>query len=82
MAKAGILPDEFIWEEYVKDCAVNFESCLQMHIIEYLNKHSTIFKEKYDNQYEGLLARHALEREARGVACFVCRMKPFCIRLK
>lgn len=82
MAKAGILPDEFIWEEYIKDSEVDFDNCIQMHIVEYLNKHSPTFKEKYGNQREGLLASHAIEREARGVACFACRMQPFCNHLE
>lgn len=78
ISKAGILPDEFIWEEYIKDSKVSFESCMQMHIVEYLNKHSSTFKHKYGDQYDGWLAGHAVDRAARGIACYACRMKPFC----
>ena len=39
IAKAGILPDEFIWDRYIRDSARNCNSCFQLHIIEYLLKH-------------------------------------------
>lgn len=76
IAKTGILADEFIWNEYVKD--IRFEACMQMHIIEYLNNHSPKFRELYGNQYEVLVNKHAEAREARGFACTACRFKAVC----
>ena len=78
MAKAGILPDEFIWDEYIKDAPVVYDDCLQIHIIEYLLKHSEIFRKKYAGQCESWIASHVEAVTARGVLCVTCRMKPFC----
>ena len=78
MAKAGILPDEFIWDEYIKDAPLAFTDCLQIHIIEYLLKHSGTFSQKYAGQCEDWIATHVEAVTARGVLCVTCRMKPFC----
>jgi len=77
IAQAGILPDEFIWEKYIQSPDGDFSACLQMHIIEYLKKHSAAFREEYGNQCEGWLAAHAEVRAKRGMACAACRMEPF-----
>jgi hypothetical protein len=50
IAKTGILADEFIWDNYVKDRSL--DACLQMHIVQYLIKHSLKFKELYVHCYE------------------------------
>ena len=76
--EAGVLPDEFIWDEYIKEGALDFSACLQMHVIEYLRKYSATFIEEYGNQCEIWVAAHAEVRAARGVACVACRMAPFC----
>jgi len=78
MAKAGVLPDEFIWEEYIKDSVTKYTACLQMHIIEYLRKHSDTFTRKYGDQYEDWIAAHAEARTAKGELCFTCKAKSFC----
>ncbi|MDP3088265.1 MAG: hypothetical protein Q8M99_08810 [Methylotenera sp.] len=75
LAKEGIGADEFIWDNYVKK--KEFDACLQMHIVEYLNKHSLKFRELYGEQYEGYVKSHALAREARGCECCACQHKPF-----
>jgi hypothetical protein len=49
-----------------------------MHIIEYLKKHSDVFRKRFGDQYEGWMEAHAEVRAQRGVACAACRMKPFC----
>jgi hypothetical protein len=49
-AKAGLLPDEFIWAEYSQKAAR--DNCLQAKIIQYLNNHSRIFTLKYGAQLE------------------------------
>jgi hypothetical protein len=78
MAKAGIMPDEFIWDEYVKDGAVNSTACLQMHIIEYLSKHSSSFRKKYGEQYENWIAAFDGELKKKDERCSSCSMNPFC----
>jgi len=53
--RRGLLPDEFIWFEYIKDHCSSSESQLQAKIIEYLNTHSPAFREKFGHQCEGWL---------------------------
>jgi hypothetical protein len=57
--KTGLLPDEFIWEEYIKDGAVNTTAFLQNNIIKYLSKHSDSFIKKYGEKYESWYATGA-----------------------
>ena len=78
MAKEGILPDEFIWDEYIKDAPVAYTDCLQIHIIEYLLRHSDTFRKRYSCQSVSWIAEHVEAVTARGVLCATCRMKPFC----
>jgi hypothetical protein len=80
IAKAGILPDEFIWTEYIKDAPLAFTNCLQIHIIEYLLKHSDTFREKYRENCADWISAHVEAVTARGVLCATCRMKPYCSR--
>jgi hypothetical protein len=75
---AGILPDEFIWAEYINNALVNSAACMKIRIIEYLIKHSDIFRQKYSNQYESWFADHAKEVVARGIECAACRIGSFC----
>ena len=76
--KAGVLPDEFIWEEYINNAAVHNAACLQVRLVEYLIKHSDMFRRKYGAQSERWIADHAKETVTRGVACAACRMESFC----
>lgn len=78
MAKAGVLPDEFIWSEYVNGAAAKYSACYRLHIIGYLNKHSVQFRNKYGEQSEKWIAAHADTKAAGDELCFICRMKPFC----
>jgi hypothetical protein len=81
IAKAGILPDEFMWDEYIRDTAVNFNSCFQIHLIEYLFKHSDPFREKYGKQFESWIEAYAetlITDEC--MLCATCRMNLFCSR--
>lgn len=79
MRKAGVLPDEFVWAEYIKESnAVSFATCMQVHIAEYLIKNSAEFREKYSAQCESFLAAHAVEKLTNTAACAACRTKPFC----
>lgn len=71
---ANVLPDEFIWSEYVSKSSADFSPCIQMHIVEYLKAHSDIFNEKYGAIYDKLVARHKELKETRGTSCFACRV--------
>jgi hypothetical protein len=70
---ANVLPDEFIWSEYISKSSADFSPCIQMHIVEYLKAHSDIFNEKYGGLYDRLVAAHKELKEARGTACFACQ---------
>jgi 3-dehydroquinate synthetase len=71
IAKTGILADEFIWDNYVKDRSL--DACLQMHIVQYLIKHSLKFKELYVHCYEEYVKEHVDARIARGFECIACK---------
>ena len=78
MAKQGIMPDEFIWDEYVKDGTVNSTACLQLHIIEYLSKHSDNFRNKYRDQYKGWIEANVDAKPVDDELCLSCSMNQFC----
>ncbi|HSM97443.1 MAG TPA: hypothetical protein VLS47_00375 [Gallionella sp.] len=78
MCMAGVLPEEFIWAEYIQNATGNFVVCLQIRIIKYLIKHS----EKYGEQCKVWLDTYLKEVVAKAVACAECGMKPICERLK
>jgi hypothetical protein len=78
MRKAGVLPDEFIWAEYISNTDVHDAACLQIRIIEYLIKNSSQFIKKYGLLYESWIAEHVKEAVARGVTCTACKMESFC----
>ena len=75
MAKAGVLPEEFMWSEYIYP---QYSPCIQANIIKYLNKHSTTFIEEYGEQSKQWLADHSTTREGRGVSCAACRTTHQC----
>jgi len=78
MRRDGLLPDEFIWDEYINNPIGDFTACCQMHLIEYLKKHSDLFVAQYGNKIESWCTAHAEVRAKRGVACAACRMEPLC----
>lgn len=45
--RTGVMPDEFIWQEFTRDNADASPCCLQAKILEYLIRHSGTFKKKY-----------------------------------
>jgi hypothetical protein len=69
MANAGILPDEFIWEEYIKDKAASCAACYQLHIIEYLLKHSAAFFQKFGERYDVVNVIPFLQEKAIRKSC-------------
>ena len=64
LAKEGLLPDEYIWETYFKHNNGNCICCYQLHLIEFLLKHSGTFFVKYRDQCEVWIAAHAQTRAA------------------
>lgn len=76
MAKSGILPDEFIWEEYVHNA--DYSVCLQKHIVDYLHIHSQKFTEQYADEYKLFCEEHEAARLARGKACAGCKLREYC----
>jgi hypothetical protein len=69
LAKAGILPDEFIWEEYFRYADPNRAVSFQVRLIEYLLKHSGSFKEVYGEKCESWIAKHAKPRATHREVC-------------
>ena len=78
MKRQGLLADEFIWEEYVKDSSPNLSACYQKHIIEYLLKNSPSFKEVYGQQLTEWIAIHANTRTSNRSFCNKCRLLQYC----
>ncbi len=74
--QADQLPDEFIWSEYVNNPQADFSDCIQVHIVEYLKKHSEIFNTEFGERCENWLADHVKTRSANGTACIACRLNP------
>jgi hypothetical protein len=73
----GILPDEFIWDEYIKDGAKHTE-CLQIHLIDYLRTHSETFRQKYGAQCGKWIAALAEPIKENSELCITCKMRSFC----
>lgn len=76
IAKSGLLPDEFIWNEYVNNSG--YSVCLQKHIFDYLHSHSPKFNEIYGKLYEEFTDEHTVALEARGSACTGCKLNEYC----
>jgi len=76
MAKARIVPDEFVWDEYLNNSG--YSICLQKHILDYLNNHSPTFYESYGEQYDEFVINHENARKARGEACAGCKLHEVC----
>jgi len=78
MRMAGVVPDEFIWDEYTKDNRTSYASCLQMHLIEYLVKNSIGFLGEYGNQYKTWFDNHIEAATDGNISCAPCRGESFC----
>ena len=81
-AKKGILPDEFIWMDYVNNQTADFTPCAQMHIIKNLEAHSEKFRVQYASQYKEWVNSHATIRREKGIVCTSCKMNPYCEDVK
>ena len=74
--KTGLLPEEFIWTEYHKDNSVKVEVCLQANIIEYLFKHSSVFRTNYYEQLGYWLGSCSEVKIQERNCCTNCLMHP------
>jgi hypothetical protein len=70
--KLGLGPEEFFWEEYRRDGSRKKQICFQVKIIEYLNKHSATYKEKYAVQFESWLANCMEKWSGNSAECKNC----------
>ena len=77
VAKRGILADEFIWTEYIAEEG-KYADCYKMHIVEYLCKHSTKFKNLYGINIDKWLAAHAETKASAEDLCVACKTKQYC----
>jgi len=75
MAKTGILPDEFIWDKFIKDTRVRC-ACLELSFIEYLSKESARFREIYKSNHMYWSAIHAMAILSRKAKCSACKNQP------
>jgi hypothetical protein len=71
-SKIRLFPEEFVWFEYHKDKSEMPTVCLQVKIIEYLNKHSTTFKKNYAVECEHWLASCIKSRANNSIECTGC----------
>lgn len=72
IAKSGLLPDEFIWEAYIKDNPLALTECLQVHFIEYLLHHSAPFRKKHAKECGKWIASHLAAISDKGISCATC----------
>ena len=73
MRKWGVLPDEFIWEEYLSDPVKSNKPCFQLHILEYLIKYSTEFLKMHMHEYDDWIATLAKAKASSGDENCVCK---------
>jgi hypothetical protein len=72
ISKTGLLPEEFVCFEFHKDKNERPTVCLQVKIIEYLNKHSPTFKKNYAVENEHWLASCIKRRANNSTKCTGC----------
>ena len=64
VAKKRILPDEFIWDTFLKHTHLNCYSCYQLRIIQDLLKHEPSFLMKFGQQCDEWISVHFEKRNA------------------
>ena len=79
---AGVLPEEFIWEKYVKENGENYFACKQMHLIDYLKRCSWVFRNTYGNLCEHWVAFYANSMHTKSDKCAACKHNLTCSYLK
>ncbi|MCE5181260.1 MAG: hypothetical protein LLG15_05620 [Betaproteobacteria bacterium] len=76
MRATGLLPDEFIWDRYVRRPAINAANCLQPKIMAYLAAHSEKFKTEYGREYENAMGTCASDAINNNHLCTNCIKRP------
>jgi hypothetical protein len=76
ISAAGVLPEEYIWETYVRPGSPMSESCKQALVMSYLHRHSNEFRGEYSSSYEKLVGRCLLEKNSTIEVCANCMMNP------
>jgi hypothetical protein len=71
MRKAGLLPSQFIWDEYLSATAKS-PICFQLHMIEYLMKYSAPFLQIYGEHCDNWIESLSESRSASGDECRAC----------
>lgn len=51
--RSGVLPEEFIWDTYLRKGSDRTPACLEAKLIDYLVTHSEMFVEKFGREIEG-----------------------------
>ena len=75
----GVLAEEYIWEEYVKQPSAMLSECLQKHLLQYMLKYSASFKDKHGVECAIWIDNHARIRNASRSFCNKCRSMQFCL---
>ena len=75
MRKWGVLPDDYLWEEFLCDSKSKYSACFQIHIIEYLLKHSPLFVNEHWHQCDNWIAALNKELSSNGTECHTCIVK-------
>jgi hypothetical protein len=75
MRKWGVLPDDYLWEEYLCDVKRERSACFQIHVIEYLLKYSPSFVNEYGFQCDAWIEALDKELHSNGKECRACVVK-------
>jgi len=76
IADAGYMPDEFIWEHYIRSGAPKCADCIQNLIITYLSKYSGRFMNEYSEALGRLKGKCVLDKIDTSEACVGCICHP------
>lgn len=76
--RAGsLLPEEFIWDRYVRDGASKSDRCMRTQIANYLYAHSASFKRLYGCAYEKMIGQcQSKDIDDSDDHCLGCPMHP------
>jgi hypothetical protein len=72
MNRSGLLPEEFIWETYLRNGAPGREQCIQCRVMAYLHAYSEKFRNEYGNQYTSLLDQLKSDIPTQMAMCDEC----------
>lgn len=73
----GLLPEEFIWDRYIREGASKSAWCLKMQIANYLYTHSARFKAQYGCAHDKMIGNCQSEQiDDRDGHCLQCPMHP------